>query len=436
MSDLLSKTVICCVLLIFTAAALAADSVEIRMKDGTRWRGSIDDTVAITILQQGVKVDLEGRLVDAAEWHVTLMTDVAGQMKNKTIFKADILSMRTVGQAPVAKLDRATRASAAGANKSPQRSSGSKPAGANGKRMGVMVLPLREMVGLNFRHEEIEAIAEEADKFGPGQIIVLLIDSGGGSVVEMEKIHESLTAIKKRHRLVAWIKKAISAACATALHCDEIYFMDGGTAGAMTAFNAATGQSLKDEDLQKWLRTAGDWAEQGGRSRYIAEAMIDDQKLLSYDKNPQTGQVTFYNNLDGQYILSRAGENLVFNSANSVHCGFADGIADDEQQLAKLLDMDEWYELSDYGRKISQDWNDTVERAQRELRLLQNRLSYAGSGSGDAEVIIGKQIQILQEVLRWEQRCPNCVAMQGIRREDIERQLKELRKQMSDMKKR
>ena len=100
---------------------------------------------------------------------------------------------------------------------------------------GVFVLPLKNTVGTYIRHEEMEAIAEEADKYGPGQIIVLILDTPGGSVTETEKIHEVLMKIKKRHRLVAWIKEAISAGCAIALHCDEIYFMKEGSAGAMTA---------------------------------------------------------------------------------------------------------------------------------------------------------------------------------------------------------
>jgi hypothetical protein len=68
------------------------------------------------------------------------------------------------------------------------------------------------------------------------------------------------------------------------MHCDEIYFMTEGTAGAMTAFNSATGQAWKDEELEEWMRRAGEWMEQGGRSRYIAEAMIHAPSLLSYDK--------------------------------------------------------------------------------------------------------------------------------------------------------
>jgi ClpP class serine protease len=290
------------------------------------------------------------------------------------------------------------------------------------------------MVGLEFRHEEMEKIAEEADKHGPGQIIVLLIESGGGAVTEMEQIHETLLEIKKRHRLVAWIQEAISAACATAIHCDEIYFMTEGTAGSMTAF--AGGQSWQGAQLQKWLNTAGEWMELGGRSPYIGEAMIDDDKLLSYDKDGKTGKVTWYNDLSGEFILSRMDENLTFNSSNALHCGFADGIADTEPQLAKLLDLPKWYEVSDYGREIHEDWMSTVKRAQEDLPRLADELQYKNQSSGDPVKILGTQINIMKQIVQWWDRAPNVCEMSGIPpKEFLERQIAEMRRELARMKK-
>ena len=75
-----------------------------------------------------------------------------------------------------------------------------KPAKADANKPGVFVLPLEGTVGMTFRHEEMEKIAEEADRYGPGQIIVFRVKSGGGAVTEMEKIHKTLTEIKKRSK--------------------------------------------------------------------------------------------------------------------------------------------------------------------------------------------------------------------------------------------
>lgn len=420
-------------LLTIATATYAGDAVEIRLQDGTRWTGELRDKVELTYRQRGVEIHAVGTLTRVTDYFITIDTNVAGEVHGKTIFKADIVKLASIGHSK--------DGGGSGAVMDMKHAGGAGPAAGKGdakaahKGPGVFVLPLKGQVGLEFRHDEIEKVAEEADKYGRGQIIVLIIDSGGGSVVELEKIHDTLTEIKKRHRLVAWIKQAISAACATAMHCDEIYFMTNGTAGAMTAFNGATGQAWTGEELEKWEKNAGDWMEAAGRSRYIAEAMIHNPNQLSYDKDPVTGKVTFYNDLSGEHILSRSGENLVFTASTALDCGFSDGTADNEQELAKLLDLDEWYETSDYGRRIAADWEKTVETAKEELPLLQQRLQYAGTGSGDQVEILGNRIKIYEKFVRWKDRCPPCTA--GLpSKEDLERDIAAMRKDLADMKRR
>ncbi|MHC4428071.1 MAG: Clp protease/crotonase-like domain-containing protein, partial [Planctomycetota bacterium] len=402
MNTIVRNALVALLTVAIAAVAFAGERVEIRFKDGSRWRGEISDTVQMAFMERGVKVELEGRVVGAADWYITLETHLAGEVHQKTIFKSDILSMRTIESAvePIASVD------IGGTKRDPSAAKGAAPG-----TPGVFVLPLKNTVGIYLRHEEMEAIAEEADKYGPGQIIVFIIDSPGGLVTETETIHATLMEIKKRHRLVAWIKEAISAACATALHCDEIYFMTEGSAGAMTAYAGQT--AWKGEELKRWLRTAGEWAEAGGRPRYIAEAMIHAPELVSYDKDPDTGEVTWHDDLSGEFVLSDEHNNLVFTATQAVHCGFADGIADTEKELAEHLDLEKWHEVSDYGRRIAKDWYDTVDLCKKEIPLLRERLAYWGTGTGDEKVIIGKQIQILKQLIKWHDRCPNQMRMSG-----------------------
>ncbi|MEE8459625.1 MAG: hypothetical protein V3S08_07115 [Phycisphaerales bacterium] len=417
-------------LLSIATTAFAGATIEIRLQNGSRWSGELQERIELTYRQGGVEIKTTATLVRTADYFITVETEVAGEIRRQTIFKDDIIRLRTIRGSGDEVMD------VKGARPKHVRSKSNAGAGdtkGDGTRPGVFVLPLKGTVGIEFRHDEIEKIAEEADKYGSGQIIVLVIDSGGGLITEMETIHETMTTIKKRHRLVAWVKKAISAACATAMHCDEIYFMTNGTAGAMTAFKGT--KSWSGDELELWLTNAGDWMESGGRSRYIAEAMIHNSKLLSYDKDADTGEVTFYNDLSGETILSRTSENLVFNATNALDCGFSDGTASNEQELAELLDLGEWYEISDYGRRIAKDWQDVVERGQRELRLLQERLSYAGTGSGDPVEILGNRIKIYEKFLRWKDRCPPCT-MGMPPKEDIQRQISEMRRDLAKMKKR
>ena len=417
-------------LLSIATTAFAGATIEIRLQDGSRWTGELQQRIELTYRQRGVEIETTATLVRTADYFITIETEVAGEIRRKTIFKQDIIRLSTIRDAGDAVMDIKDARPAHVGEKSHTWAGDSK---AYGTRPGVFVLPLKGTVGLEFRHDEMEKIAEEADKYGRGQIIVFIIDSGGGAVTEMEKIHETMTEIKKRHRLVAWIKEAISAACSTAMHCDEIYFMTSGTAGAMTAF--ANGKAWTGEELEEWQSRAGDWMESGGRSRYIAEAMIHSPNLLSYDKDSETGEVTFYNDLSGEHILSREGENLAFNASNALDCGFSDGTANTEQELAELLDLDEWHETSDYGRRIAKDWQDLVKRAQRELPLLEQRLAYAGTGSGDPIEILGNRIKIHEKFLRWKDRCPPCTQGLGPK-QDIRRKISEMRRELAQLKKR
>ncbi|MHC4106792.1 MAG: Clp protease/crotonase-like domain-containing protein [Planctomycetota bacterium] len=427
MKQLVRNVLICGLLLALAGPALAGERIDLRLNDGSRWRGEVADHVELKVRERGVGVELRGQIVAAGELWIKLESEHAGEIRHKTIFKADIVSIRTVTP------DDTPEARAA-AERARAKRSGSAADAADANHPGVFVLPLKNTVGIYLRHELMEQMAEEADKYGPGQTIVFIIDSPGGLVLEMEQIHATLMDIKKRHRLVAWIKEAISAACATALHCDEIYFMTEGSAGAMTAFGG--GKSWQGEELEKWLHHAGEWAKAGGRSPHIAQAMIHAPLLLSYDKDPETGEVSWYNDLSGEFTLSDAKENLVFTSSIAVHSGFADGIADTEKELAELLDMPKWREINEYGREIAGDWYATIDRWQEESPKLQARLSYAGTGSGDPIEILGKRIQILQQALRWHDRLGEVAKYVGLPpRDSIEREIKQLRKEIADIKK-
>lgn len=420
------------VLMLMATMSVLAAQVEIKLKDGSRWRGQTNDTVEMKYLLQGSPVDMQGKVVKVDDLFIVVEGTFAGQAAKKTIFKSDIVTMKTTvaasgeaapGDAVAGSGDAATSGAASGST--PERIN------TDDSQVGVFVLPMKGMVGEGFRSDEIKKLAEHCDKYGPGQIMVLEIESGGGLGIEMEKIHLTIAEIRKRHRVIAWIKEAISAAAATASNCNEIYFYTTGTLGAMTGF--AGGVALQGEELQLWLTSAGNWMESGGRSRYIAEAMIDDEKMLSYDKDPVTGEVTWHNDLSGEVVLSDRKTNLVFTASTAVDSKFADGIADTKEQLAKLLNMPRWHEKDDYGRKISKEWLATVDKAKEEIPLLFARYSYKGSADG-GKAQLGQQIQIIKDLIRWWDKCPNVCFLSGVPPKDVlNRQLEEMKRAMSRM---
>ncbi|MEM7230319.1 MAG: hypothetical protein AAF432_16055 [Planctomycetota bacterium] len=291
---------------------------------------------------------------------------------------------------------------------------------------GVFVLPMEGTVGVSFRHDEVLKFVEEVDKYGPGQIIIFEVDSPGGLVTEAEQLERTIADIRKRHRCIAWIEEAISGGCAFSILCPEIYFRTEGTAGSVTAF--AGTKAWEGEQLRIWLNKLGDWMEGGGRNRYIAEAMIHAPLMLSYDRDEETGEVEFYNDLSGEHVLSRPGENLTYNSSNAHHSGFADGVADTNEELAELLDLPRWHEKSDAGRKIAADWQRTVERCEAELPRLFAQYQN-NRGSTDGREVIGTQIRVLEKLIGWRKRAGIVCDMNGVPPiNTLEREIAELRR--------
>ena len=217
---------------------------------------------------------------------------------------------------------------------------------------------------------------------------------GPGSFVDRNMDNtSSLEDLKKRHRVVAWIKKAISAGAFTALHCDEIYFEKVGAMGSAVMF--AGTKSIEGAQLAAWVKSFGDVAEAGGRSRIPAECMITRTKMASYDKDPETGKVIWYPDMRGEFAISNNEQVLTLNADNAWHSNYIDGIANTEDELAILLDLDEWYEITDRGRKIHRDWHRLCERCEKDVKRI----------TRDLQLRPERRIALLEELLVWWDRC-------------------------------
>jgi hypothetical protein len=417
--------------------------VELRLKGGQTWRGELNSIVEVTFVENGREQKLEGKILRADTTMVVVETAVAGKAGKKPIFYSDVRGIRTVEAAAAPAGDAAPDAKPsapdAPAAKPAAAAKDGTPAKVTQNFNGVYVLPLKGMVGVGLRHDEIEKIGKEADKAGPGQIIVLLIESGGGLVLEGDRIHETLKELKKRHRVVAWIKEAISAAAFTAMHCDEIYFMRVGAFGSITMFAGQT--AISGSELDAWLVKIGEVAELGGRNAQVAKCMVTKPLEVSYDI-PEGGgpkDAVFYNDLRGKFVLDTKDTMLTLNADQALHSGWADGIADTEDELAKQLGLPEWKEASDAGRRMASSWQRLLERADQEVPKLVARMDFKGAGSGDPAAQLGAQIQVLEEILRWGNQLGEQVMMVQYGRygippkEYLLREIEQRRKQLAEI---
>jgi len=298
----------------------------------------------------------------------------------------------------------------------------------------VFMLPLDGMVGIGLRHDEMEKVEQVADKIGPGQVIILRINSNGGLVIEGDMIAESLTRIKNKHRLVAWVEKAISGGAFTALWCDEMYFMPEAALGSITMLSGRTEVSAVREE---WKERVAEACAGGGRDPLIGPAMVHSEVELSYEKTPD-GKVTFYPDVKHTYVLSRNNENLDFNAQNAEHCGFSDGTAKTEADLYKLLGVDdpEKYTISDAGKKIASEWQKLIKDCKEKVPLLMRKRQIEGTSEGGVAQLQAR-IKNNQAIIDWFKKCkPEMVYDLGIREQAIEslkEENEELRKQIKEL---
>jgi membrane-bound ClpP family serine protease len=284
---------------------------------------------------------------------------------------------------------------------------------ANGLRVspkkGVFLLPWRGGVGQTACAAEIEAVAAAADKWGPGQIIVLEIDSPGGLVTEVFKVIDTIAKVRERHRVVAWVREAMSAAAVSAMACDEIYFRRDGVLGAAMVIRGA--DSPYGGALDKFRDEIGAAIEKNGRPRAVFDAMVLAKPVLTYTKDSASGKTTFHDRitgLPGEVVLSDEKDNLTFNAGNALACGFSKGTASSGEELAPLLGLKEWHEVSDFGVKLASASRMVFEACEQDFEQLQAIL--AGGPADASPAGLRAQALALEKVLAWNTLCPPCIA--------------------------
>ena len=428
---------------------------QVKLIKGTWW-GSVGDRVEVVVKDQLATRTMTGTVtkIDSDKGILTMDVETDGKKSTRPIFTSTIVSIKPAGgaaaPATTGAAPKASSEAAPATDGKPAPSTAAptgKPSGKvdaqgyqldeNGYRIapqkGVFVLPFVGGVGATARAYEIEQMGKEADKWGPGQIIILDIDSPGGLVTEIFKIVDAIKSVRERHRVVAWIREAISAAAVTSMQCDEIYFRTMGADGA--AMMIAGRDSVYGEPLDKFRDELGDIIEKNGRPRAVFLAMVLSKDVLTYTKDPVTGKPTFHDKitgLPGEIVLSDDKDNLTFNASNALDSGFSKGTADTGAEFAPLLGLKEWYEISDYGVKMAAAWKKLYEECEKDLSLQMERLEIPRAG-GQAEQI-SVQIQIMEKVVAWHKRCKPCVEGK-VQIEQVQKQLKELRKQLGDLRK-
>jgi len=390
-----------------TLAADEAKPVRVEMQDGSVWRGQTGVEIKVSIKQRGRRRVVEGILVRYADGWLELTGP--GGKRLAPVFAADIIQIELIGGGTGSSSSPPVKAPGGDSEADASDSSSSASEG-DDKEVDLSIrptflLPLTGMVGGDFRPEEIEAVAAQADELGPGQTIVLEINSGGGYVAEWQMIRDAIYEIQKRHRMVAWVLDGTSAAASTSLCCDVIVMKSRGHFGSITTLMGGPSapiayqvQSAR-ENMQPMLRKAGRSPKLGVPFKTGEAGQLS---LLSYTKDPETGDVTWYQSLEGEEIMNRNGQVLGFTAPEAVHSGMAIGIADTKEELGLLLNQGGWREVGT-GTKLHDDWLEVATRCKKAIMADNKERGKLGGSARD----LRKQIKILKSWVRWWDRAAN-----------------------------
>lgn len=144
------------------------------------------------------------------------------------------------------------------------------------------------------------------------EIIIIEMDTYGGSLQDAKEIVDKLVGLKKP----LWIfinRDAASAGAMIALACDSIYMAPGATIGAATVVMGNSGEKAPDK-YQSYARTImRSLAEENNRNPDIAEKMVDESLALD--------------------SISPAGKVITFSTAQALKYGFCEAKTESIEEI-------------------------------------------------------------------------------------------------------
>ena len=310
-----------------------------------------------------------------------------------------------------------------------------------------------DMVGIYMTAYGLEQmlpmLEEQLGNDGTG-IVVFRVNSGGGALLEIQKISDVIHNVyKKKFRTVAWIDSAISAAAMSSLCIEEIYFSKKANFGACTGWFGRL-QAVKGIELERVLLMMEKISARGGYDPLIMRAM-QIQQPLSATRLPNGDIKYFPDEKSGEFIVNRETEILTFNAETALKVGFSKGTASNMEELTKALGYTEVQWVGDdiagslYPLSKAEKWNIAFRKQakQDEDHTQEYFASYnlniqAAAGENTREgraKFIGRARQALEKIKAMIRNNPNFImfALNMPNEEEYKKFLAEEEKRMRDM---
>jgi hypothetical protein len=275
----------------------------------------------------------------------------------------------------------------------------------------------KEMVGMyifaDALRDSMKALLELPKEEQP-DIVVLIVDSGGGYTAETQPLSDVIHLEMKKHfRVVVWVESAISAASFISFNAEEIYMRPEGHIGGTVQYimDRSGARASEGRELLEVLALGEVISKRGRRDPLIMRAM-QMTNLLTADVNERTGEVKFYDGAGGQHVVSPEGENLTLNALDADFYGISKGTASTKDELAKLMGLSEWIEVGHVADQIQRRFRDNVKTAEvRTNEILQKYsiavASAANARGSDRQREIGIARRYLRELRSVINRAPS-----------------------------
>ena len=175
-----------------------------------------------------------------------------------------------------------------------------------------------------------------------------------------------------------------------------------------------------DWQLYGWIKELQGVLAKTSHTPAVAGCMVKSREQFSYSIDPETGKITYFYDSSGDHVLSTNMQNLMLSPQEALDSGLSDGTADDGEQLAKLLDLEEWIEYDTFGRDIAKKWQDTLKEFEEIGPKLREQLGGDVDGQTRRQQI-GNQIKAGEDLLRWAKKLGETAEMMGLHEENIVR---------------
>jgi hypothetical protein len=247
----------------------------------------------------------------------------------------------------------------------------------------------KEMVGLyiyaDALRDSMDALLKLPEEEQP-DIVVLIVDSGGGYTAETEPLSDVIHLEMKKHfRVAVWVESAISAASFISFNSEEIYMRPEGHIGGTVQYIMGQGGAKASEGRELLeVLALGEMISKRGRYDPLIMRAMQTTGLLTADVNERTGEVKFYDGPGGEHIVSAEGQNLTLNALDADFYGISKGTASTKDELAKLMGLSEWVEVGQVAEEIQQDFRDNVKTAEVRSGEIFAKYNIAVAGAANA----------------------------------------------------